>query len=196
MTEAYITHKEEVLAVYGEHLWPDQPEEDRRERMKGAFSALDNDGGINAWAKRFPSKNTLAGVKKRLKNGVIFNVSTYKKEQEDSTVAAMQRSERAIQYLGRLWEGKTKGASIERKKRTTLKSYLLQEAEATSREAKLRWGWENRIRIISLQHDGVVAIVQGNTQTEEVAKGMAAAASVECKFDVKVIPKYATILVT
>ena len=142
MTEAYITHKEEVLAVYGEHLWPDQPEEDRRERMKGAFSALDNDGGINAWAKRFPSKKTLAGVQKRLKNGFIFNVSTYKKEQEESTGAAMQRSERAIQYLGRLWEGKTKGTSTERKKRTTLKSYLLQETEATSREAKLRWGWD------------------------------------------------------
>ena len=96
MTEAYITHKEEVLAVYGEHLWPDQPEGDRRERMKGAFSALDNDGGINAWTKRFPSKNILAGVQKRLKNGFLFNVSTYKQEQEESTEAAMQRLERAI----------------------------------------------------------------------------------------------------
>ena len=52
---------------------------------------------------------------KRLKNGFLFNVSTYKKEQEEITGAAMKRSERAIQYLGRLWEGKTKLASTEEK---------------------------------------------------------------------------------
>ena len=89
----------------------------------------------------------------------------------------MKRSERAIQYLGRVWEGNTKAASTERKKRTTLKAYLLQDSEATSREAKLRWGWENGIRVIRLQHDRVVAMVQGDARTEEVANGMAAAAT-------------------
>ena len=39
----------------------------------------------------------------------------------------------------------------------TLKSYLLQEAEAVSREAKLRYmeQFDSNTRVVSLQHDGI-----------------------------------------
>ena len=46
-------------------------------------------------------------------------------------------------------------ASKEGKVDRTLKSYLLQEAEATSREAKIRWCEERGLAVTSLQHDGI-----------------------------------------
>ena len=37
-----------------------------------------------------------------------------------------------------------------------LKSYLLQEAEATAREAKVAWFEANDVRVMGMQHDGVL----------------------------------------
>ena len=51
--------------------------------------------------------------------------------------------------------------------RTTLKSYMLQEeAEAASREAKIRWCEQAGVRVVSLQHDGIVAIVGAGEESD------------------------------
>ena len=75
--------------------------------MKGAMNAMDNDGGLRAWAKKYPSDRSLAGQKRTLSDGSVFNPSEYRKEQEAGTGQAIRESERAAQYLGRLWEGKS-----------------------------------------------------------------------------------------
>ena len=85
----------------------------------------------------------------------------------------MQDSRRALQYLQRLGAAAGKTAPTERALRTKLKSYMLQEAEAASREAKLRWAAEEGVRVISLQHDGVVAMVQGEERVQAAAEAMA-----------------------
>ena len=64
---------------------------------------------------------------------------------------AMVESARALQYLERLWAHKPKRENTERKRQNTWKSYMLQEAEAASREAKLSWCWQNEVRVVSLQ---------------------------------------------
>ena len=153
---------------------------------------MDNDGGLRAWARKYPSPNSLAGVQKKLRDGTLFNPSAYRKEQEAGTDGAMQGSTRALQYLERLWQGKT--GRTEKKRRTTLKSYMLQEAEAASREAKLRWCKEEKVRAISLQHDGVVAMVRGAVQQGLAAQGMAQVATAACGYRVQIIPKQAAII--
>ena len=78
-----------------------------------------------------------------------------------------------------------------------MKSYMLQEAEAASREAKLRWAAESGVRVISLQHDGrVVAMVKGEERVQAAAEAMACAATAACGYGVKVIPKEAVVLVS
>jgi len=37
-TETYITHKEEILRVFGARLWPEAEVAEQRERMKGAMN--------------------------------------------------------------------------------------------------------------------------------------------------------------
>ena len=72
-----------------------------------------------------------------------------------------------------------------------LKSYLLQEAEAVSRGAKAEWAAGQGVRVVSLQHDGVVfhALPDGLT-AEEVAEQLSAAASRAAGYEVVVEPKH------
>ena len=192
MTEAFLKNKEEVLGLYGAHLWPSEEESVRRERMKSVMAALDNDGGLSAWRKKWPSNATLAGAKKRLSDGTLFSPSGYKQEQEAATGRAMQESPRALLYMRRLWAGKPQANRKEWKQRMTLKSYMLQEAEAASREAKLRWCREHDVRVISLQHDGVVAMTgESALGRDAMAEAMSEVATAACGYGVKVIPKEA-----
>ena len=173
-TETYITHKEEILQVFGARLWPEAEVAEQRERMKGAMNALDNDGGLSAWAKRHPSTTvkSLAGMNERLgARGVVFAPSQYKKEQEAGTQQAMLESKRALQYLALLKHGSGNTPAGERKRRTTPKSYMLQEAEAASREAKIKWCEQANVRVVSLQHDGIVAIVGEGEESDRAAEG-------------------------
>ena len=72
---------------------------------------------------------------------------------------------------------------------------MLQEAEAASREAKLRWCKEEKVRAISLQHDGIVAMVRGAARCGRAAHDMARVATAACGYQVRVIPKHAAIIV-
>ena len=190
MTDIYVKYREEVLAAGGAHLWPDVGVEKRKDRMKAVMNAMDNDGGLASWRKQWPSApgHTLAGWQAELGQGVQFEPSRYRKEQEDTTAGAMKDSPRALQYLQRLWQGKA-GKQDARSRRVAWKSYMLQEAEAASREAKLRWCQERGVRVVSLQHDGVVAMVSGQEALAEAAEGMARAATASSGFEVTVVPK-------
>jgi ribonuclease HI len=189
MTDMFVKNKGEVLAVGGAYLWPDASEEDQYARMKSAMNALDNDGGLSSWKKKWPSPKTLAGKELPLQSGEKFEPSTYKKEQTATTEAAMKDSPRALQYLQRMWANKA-GKKDERARRMAWKSYILQEAEAVSREAKLQWSWQHGVRVVNLQHDGIVAMVSGDQQEQErAAQAMAQMATARCGFEVRIEPK-------
>ena len=74
----------------------------------------------------------------------------------------------------------------ERKRRLRWKSYVLQEAEACAREAKMAWAARAGIRVMNLQHDGIVTGSLGGRQSQEVAQGMQEAASHACGHEVQV----------
>ena len=68
-----------------------------------------------------------------------------------------------------------------------MKSYLLQEAEAVSRGAKMAWCEQNRVRVTSLQHDGImVAELPQGLSAEEVAEQLTIAATSASGFEVVV----------
>ena len=75
------------------------------------------------------------------------------------------------------------------KKRPILRvmSYLLQEAEAVSRNAKIKWCEANGVEVLNLQHDGVVGYGLPSGKSEhDVAAEMAMVATVACGFKVDV----------
>ena len=76
-----------------------------------------------------------------------------------------------------------------------LKSYLLQEAEATARDAKVAWFESQGMRVTSLQHDGVLVASNGNDQ-QSLEKGSSNAATQACGFQVEVVgPKREAVVV-
>ena len=81
---------------------------------------------------------------------------------------------------------KTRAAGSKKKEEKverTLKSYLLQEAEATSRGAKVAWLKENGVKVMNLQHDGI--FVEGlpeGLQMEEVAERLSEVATKACGY--------------
>ena len=102
--------------------------------------------------------------------------------------ASATQSARMLAYIGQCM------TPTERRKKNPalkLKSYLLQEAEAVSRGAKAEWAAGQGVRVVSLQHDGVVfhALPDGLT-AEEVAEQLSAAASRAAGYEVVVEPKH------
>ena len=68
-------------------------------------------------------------------------------------------------------------------------SYLLQEAEATSREAQIRCCVAQEIEVINLQHDGIVVYGVAPEAVAAVSLRLAAAASAACGFPLAVEAK-------
>ena len=71
-----------------------------------------------------------------------------------------------------------------------LKSYLLQEAEAVSRAAKVAWASEHGVRVTSLQHDGVMLdSLPDGLEADEVAEQLGMCASRAAGYEVVVETK-------
>ena len=65
----------------------------------------------------------------------------------------------------------------------TLKSFVLQEAEAVGREAKIRAATALGLRVVNLQHDGIVVrgVVEG--RHKDVARVMSEAVTAACGYE-------------
>ena len=70
----------------------------------------------------------------------------------------------------------------------TLQAYLLQEAEATSRAAKVQWCQQNGLDVANLQHDGIFVRKWDETRwsVQDIEKGMERAASNACGYEVQI----------
>ena len=69
----------------------------------------------------------------------------------------------------------------------TLKSFVLQEAEAVGREAKIRAAAALSLRVVSLQHDGLAFTgFAVEDRLSEIASAMSAEVTASCGYDVKV----------
>ena len=95
-----------------------------------------------------------------------------------------------LEYLGQedVRSKHKKGRKKRRRARPTLtlKSYVLQEAEAVGREAKIRAAAALGLRVVSLQHDGVAVLGEVEERQADVAASLSDAVSLACGYGVKV----------
>ena len=122
--------------------------------MKVVTNGYDMDSGIDAWAKKLgnPKGRSAKMVKIVLEKGGVFTLAAYREAQAGCTKEMAQGSTWMLSLL------KAKAAGSEKREEKverTLKSYLLQEAEATSRGAKIEWLRKRGVKVTNLQHDGI-----------------------------------------
>ena len=181
--------KETILEKGGAFLFPGTDKHKRRKLMKGVINGFDMDSGLDAWRKKKEADTgkTLKGYEIRIgRDGEkVFSLEKYRKAQAQSTQWMADRSARMVEYLQSRAEKSTRSW---RKAGLTTKSYLLQEAEATSRLAKAEWCREKGLEVTSLQHDGIM-IGMETSRYEEASKGMSAAATKACNYKVEVVVK-------
>ena len=110
----------------------------------------------------------------------MFDLNAYRLAQQAGTRAMADSAPRMLEMVQdmRRKQGPAGG------ERRTLKSFLLQEGEAASRQAKCRWCRERGIDIYQLQHDGIV--VGKRVDGGYVAGEMSEAASAACGMKVVV----------
>ena len=74
------------------------------------------------------------------------------------------------------------------------KSYILQEAEAAARGAKVGWCVGIGAEVTNLQHDGVVVKCPDNVRPGDAALAMAEIASIVCGYEVVVVGEEPTMV--
>ena len=116
-------------------------------------------------------------------DGKKFSLEKYGKAQGEGTTWIITRAKPMWDFLERMDLPKKKGKRKDRK--LMVKSYLLQEAEAVSREAKIRWAKEKGLRVMNLQHDGLV-IQTGVENIKDYETQMEKAAEEACGYKVQI----------
>ena len=195
ITEKFLEYREKILAYFGKHLFAEVGDdeeneeilEERRSKMKVITNAYDMDAKENMWEKKFgnPHKRTLTNIVMKLPDGTNFSMDKYRKAQEMGTKWMTTRSERMVELLNGLH---LKGKKKYKNKKLMAKSYMLQEAEATSREAKIRWAREKGIRVINLQHDGIVLMLDPEKE-KETTRALQETASEACGYKIRIKAK-------
>ena len=105
----------------------------------------------------------------------MFNLNAYRVAQREGTRAMAATAPRMLEMLEEERQG---GRARTEQTTRTLKSFLLQEGEAASRQAKCRWCRKEGIAVYQLQHDGIAVAKQADE--ERVARAMSDAASAAC----------------
>ena len=103
------------------------------------------DSGLEAWRKKKEADRTksLKGYKIPTGKG-FFSLEAYRDTQTQSTAWMAKGSERMVELLQSSVEKDTR---VWKRAALTSKSYLLQEAESTSRLAKMNWCKGEGIRV-------------------------------------------------
>ena len=105
----------------------------------------------------------------------MFNLNAYRVAQREGTRAMAATAPRMLEMLEEERQG---GRARTEQTTRTLKSFLLQEGEAASRQAKCRWCRKEGIAVYQLQHYGIAVAKQADE--ERVARAMSDAASAAC----------------
>ena len=137
-----LEHKVEIMAKGGEYLYPGADSGAAERAMKGVINGFDMDSSLDAWRKRAAkvggdvnaTPTTLKGFVIQLKSGRAFSLEAYRKANAGGTAWMAGRSAR---MLGMIQDIAGADPERRRKARLTVKSYILQEAEAAAREAKM-----------------------------------------------------------
>ena len=111
---------------------------------------------------------TIGGVKLQVgvtatSPGIWFKPSDYWQAQRASTRWMWEKAGVELrEYFEKLRPRATTAANM-----GAWKSYVLQEAEATGRNAKIKWAAAEGIKVLSVQHDGVILGRVGRDDADE-----------------------------
>ena len=181
----FLTWRKTSMSLVGKWLCPDATPDVQYARMKGITNAFDMDSRLNAWhSQKWAAGDTrsLAACTVTLPDGSTFCFANYRNAQGSSTKWMAERSASMIECIrSRLHPSSDKW----RKAPLTAKSYILQEAEATARCAKIAELRSEGIPIFNLQHDGIIAGVPKDSVAAWATR-LAAAASLRCHLPVTV----------
>ena len=169
-----------IMAQMGRYYFGQSgmPAKEQRERVKALFNSLDMDGTLAAWRQRqglAPGERPAAGMSIGIGQEGRFDFIAYVRAQQTGTcwLAARMPAMRAF-VTAHLRERRDERRL--RHPERTLMSYVLQEAEAVSRDAKLRYARLRGHTVHNLQHDGIVVSLSRG-QPSAVATQMAEASS-------------------
>jgi hypothetical protein len=187
-----IRERKRILEQVGRYFLPDahltsilgqvsaeRLEEERYGRTKALFLALDMDGSYEGWRhrQRIPrGERPLRGLEVRLADGRRWSLLAYIKAMEVGSTWLAGKLPAMMQVV-RDFNVHRRGQRRDHPERT-LASYVFQEAEGISREAKLWWCRLRGHRVHNLQHDGVVVEVE--TARGETATTVAEALTDHC----------------
>jgi hypothetical protein len=146
------------------------------------------DSGLDAWKKRAGAATgvTLRGLRLNLRDGSTFSLEDYRRASAGVTEWMAKRSASMVDLIRSV---SAPGTSQRTKAKLTAKSYILQEAEAASRAAKIRWCRAEGIEVSSLQHDGIMMGGIRESDEARVAAGLSQAATAACGYEVVVVVK-------
>ena len=161
VTQKFIEYREEILAKVGDRLFGAHGSEAaRREWVKRIFAAYDNDATLEGWAKKTQGEHGGRRVRgMRLWVGEAAGGRGEEFVPEEYWRAQLDSSEWMWRNAGadlREYVTEARPKATARDRMGLWKSYVQQEAEATGREAKVRWARKEGVTVQSIQHDCVV----------------------------------------
>ena len=185
ISATFLLHRKHIMRAAGAYLFAEEKEEDQLKRLKAVTNAFDMDSALDAWIHKYgnPHGRTLRGHNVTLPDGTSFSLQAYRAAQVHTTAWMAARLQSMIMLIQSLHKV---GSPTHAKAPRTAKSFVLQEAEAAARNAKIAWCHAHGKRVISLQHDGILVadIVPGSEP--QTAAALSAAATAQCGYDVKV----------
>ena len=172
VTRTFLEYREEIMAKVGDRLFGRQAgEEARRGWVKKIFAAYDNDASLEGWAKSTQGDHGGRRIRgMRLWVGAEAGGVGEGFEPEKYWEAQGKSSEWMWEHAGaelREYVSAARPRATDRAKMGCWKSYVLQEAEATGREAKVSWAVGEGVEVHSMQHDCVVLGRVGSDAADE-----------------------------
>ena len=137
---AFLANREDVMNTFSTYLFAEtRSREQRRKWMKVITNGYDMDSGVDAWQNMArlggnPRRRSLRRKWMTLPNGLRYSLEEYRNEQIQGTRWMSSRASATLEFVRRM---RAPGSAQYAKAEKTVKSYLLQEAEAASREAKM-----------------------------------------------------------
>jgi hypothetical protein len=159
-----------------------------RKRIKGVINGIDMDSGLDAWKRtKWATEvrcDTLKGKDVRWGGDQRFSLEEYSAAQRRGTGWMAGESRRMVSFLEAMRRRGTRRRPVRSKLRA--KSYILQEAEAAVRGAKIEWCRKEGAEVLGLQHDGIWVRSNVGSGGEEAAEAMSRFASRRCGYEVVV----------
>jgi ribonuclease HI len=187
---AFLEHRHSVFEQYGNYLFHEITDaEEIHRRMKMITNGYDMGSSLDAWARKFsnPHKRSVKDMVATVPhNGgtLRFNLAAYHQAQKEGAKWMETKSQSMVEHI----RAHTGAGSMAREKASqTAQSYILQEAEAVSRFAKISRCESLGLRVTNLQHDGITTTLHPSLSHEQVAAHLSRAATAGSGYRVVVV---------